>query len=336
MQPFLVRGPLDLVVLAPHVLGFRPEESVVLLSLGPGAGLHARVDLPSSPAEGRELAELLVAVTRERDVEAVALLLFAADAGQAVTLAEVLTAALRAAGVEVVDRLRVHAERFHRLDVPGDPGTPYDLSSHPLTVRRVFAGLRVHGSREELAATLRPGPHDDVEAVDRHARSIARRLAMAGSRPGGVAAEHRRQARWVRRRVDRWAEDGEPLADEDVGRVAALMAVAAVRDAVWVDLDRSRAADRLELWCDLLRRVPDDLVPGVAAVTAFVAWLTGDGAVAWCALERCAEVTGGAEPDIVLVGLVTRLLAEAVSPDAWTPMLGSALPVLRPDPEVEA
>ncbi len=335
MQPFIVRGPLDLVVLAPHVLGFRPEESVVLLSLGPGPGFHARVDLPSTPAESEELAELLVSVTHERGVEAVALLLFTADAGRAAALAEVVTDALRGAGVEVVDRLRVHAERFHRLDVPDDPGTPYDLASHPLTVRRVFAGLRVHGSREELAATLRPGPHDDVVAVERHAHLVARRLAFAGSRPGGQAAEHRRQARWVRRRVRRWCEEHEPLSDEDVGRIAALMAIAPVRDVAWVDLDRVRAADLLELWCDLLRRTPDALVPGVAAVTAFVAWLTGDGAVAWCALERCAEVTGGAEPDIVLVGLVTRLLAEAVSPDAWTPMLSSALPVLRAEPERE-
>ncbi len=329
MQPFVVRGPLDLVVLAPHVLGFRPEESVVLLSLGPGPGFHARVDLPSTPAEAEELAGLLVSVTRDRGVDAVALLLYTADAGQATAHAEVLTAALRSAGVEIVDRLRVHAERFHRVDDPGDPGTPYDLTSHPLTVRRVVAGLRVHASREELARTLRPGPHDDLEAVERHARTVVRRLTLAGSGPDGIAAEQRRQARWVHRRVRRWSEDREPLDAEDAGRMAALMAVATVRDVAWVDLDRGRAAGQLELWCDLLRRTPEDLVPGVAGVTAFVAWLTGDGALAWCALERCSEVTGGVEPDIVLVGLVSRLLTDAVSPDAWTPMLSSALPVLR-------
>lgn len=327
MQPFVVRGPLDLVVLAPHVLGFRPEESVVLLSLGPGSGFHARVDLPATPAEREELAGLLVGVTREREVSAVALLLFTADAERAAILDDALTPALRAAGIELVDRLRVHAERYYRLEDPGDPGTPYDLSSHPLTVRRVVAGLRVHATREELAATLRPGPHDDVEAVERHARTVMGRLARAGSRPGGLTTELRRQARWVRTRVRRWS--GEALTAEDAGRMAALMAVSSVRDVAWVDLDRDRATAQLELWRDLLRRAPDELVPGLAAVTAFAAWLDGDGALAWCVLERCSEVTGGVEPDIVLVGLVARLLTEAVSPDAWTPMLSSALPVLR-------
>jgi hypothetical protein len=48
-------------------------------------------------------------------------------------------------------------------------------------------------------------------------------------------------------------------------------------------------------------------------VLAFAAWLAGDGALAWCAVDRCQAV----EPDHSLAGLVAQLLESATSPDDW-------------------
>jgi hypothetical protein len=63
----------------------------------------------------------------------------------------------------------------------------------------------------------------------------------------------------------------------------------------------------------LLRSAPDAQVPDVAAVTAFCAWQAGQGALAWCALDRCLEV----DPDHRLAQCLAECLVRAVPPTAW-------------------
>ncbi len=66
-------------------------------------------------------------------------------------------------------------------------------------------------------------------------------------------------------------------------------------------------------------RGPVDRCRTTTAVLAFAAWLLGDGALAWCAVDRCRD----AEPSHSLAGLVAQLLESATSPDHWE--------VLRPE-----
>ena len=71
--------------------------------------------------------------------------------------------------------------------------------------------------------------------------------------------------------------------------------------------------------------MPSSHVAGPAAVLAFASWLVGDGALAWCAVDRCREV----DPTHSLASLVAQLLDSATSPDLWEelrPRLG-----VRPD-----
>ncbi|MFM9735908.1 DUF4192 family protein, partial [Streptomyces niveiscabiei] len=66
---------------------------------------------------------------------------------------------------------------------------------------------------------------------------------------------------------------------------------------------------------DVVRRSPLEALAPAAALLAFAAWLTGDGALAWCAVDRCQE----SDPDYGLAGLVSQALAGAVPPSAWSP-----------------
>jgi hypothetical protein len=50
-----------------------------------------------------------------------------------------------------------------------------------------------------------------------------------------------------------------------------------------------------------------------ATLLALAAWQAGNGALAWCALDRCFDV----DEDYPLAGLVARLLTEAMPPEAW-------------------
>jgi hypothetical protein len=73
------------------------------------------------------------------------------------------------------------------------------------------------------------------------------------------------------------------------------------------------ARDHLALWAALLRGAPDPQVPDTAAVAAFCAWQSGDGALAWCALDRCFEL----DPDHGLATCLAGCLARAVPPTGW-------------------
>jgi hypothetical protein len=60
-----------------------------------------------------------------------------------------------------------------------------------------------------------------------------------------------------------------------------------------------------------------------AALLGFAAWLCGDGALAWCAVDAAQEC----EPGYGLASLLTDALAAAVPPSVWRPVPPSALGV---------
>ncbi len=100
------------------------------------------------------------------------------------------------------------------------------------------------------------------------------------------------------------------------------MADPAVRDVAWLMMTREQAPAHVAFWSDVVRRTPDAWVPGAAAVLGFAAWLSGSGALAWCAVDRCL----GVDPDHVLGGYVAQLLERAVPPHEWA---GSGDPRVR-------
>jgi hypothetical protein len=86
-----------------------------------------------------------------------------------------------------------------------------------------------------------------------------------------------------------------------------------VRDAAWGSMTRDDASAHVALWTDAVQRSPEDLVGAPASVLGLAAWLAGNGALAWCAVDRCAE----RDPDNSLAGLVGQLLSRAVPPSSW-------------------
>jgi hypothetical protein len=110
--------------------------------------------------------------------------------------------------------------------------------------------------------------------------------------------------------VRAWEEGGPRWDDGQAVAVAVALRSGQVRDGLWRGLDRTRARRQVDLWRDLVRRLPDQLVAHPAAVLAFVAWLAGDGALSWCAIDRCTAV----EPGHPLAELVSELLTAAIPP----------------------
>ena len=150
---------------------------------------------------------------------------------------------------------------------------PYD-DAHPFTAQAVFAGRVTHASREELRATVAP--------------DAGRGRGGLGDRgPAGARAGGRRAGRRAGHRLGRAGRDPD---DDEAARVLAggRPGRRPRRRALRGDpRDRARPPPRLGR---AAARAPEPQVPDTAAVTAFCAWQSGHGALAWCALDRCFDV----------------------------------------------
>jgi hypothetical protein len=314
---FVARSATDLVAIVPVVLGFHPRDSVVVLTFGaPGAAFHARVDLPLALAEQEEVADLLMGAVGANRVERVAVLLYTDDIEVAHSQATLLLARLLDQGVEVIEVLRVDDGRWHVFPEDGSPGTAYDLEGHPFTAQGVYDGQVVHRDRAELADTLVGTDDEDAVEVALAATRFAELIASTAET--GVL---RTEARWLQRFIR--CHLGAPVAPVDAGRLLVLASIIATRDVAWAEIHRLSSAQHVELWRGLVRRAPRDLLPGACSLLAFAAWQHGDGALAWCAVDRCLEV----DPDYSMAHCVAQILTGAVPPSVWEPIGEEDLPV---------
>ena len=304
------RNPEDLLAVVPVVLGFVPHDSVVMLTFGAARPFHARVDLPTRPAHVAEVVQALLEPARRHRVRRVVFLVYAAVAGAARAVARPLVRAFEAAGVDVIDVLRADGERWFTVlgRRPGVPacGVPYDVSAHPFAAEAIVDRRVTHRSRAELADSLRDDP-DRVAAV-------AATLAAGTGRPtdggrDGAAAE----LGWVRQLVTDHAATGTAPGDADLARLLVGLRDPLVRDAAWMVMTRAAAREHVTLWTDVVRRSPRELLAAPAALLGFAAWLSGQGALAWCAIDRCRE----SAPDYALAGMLAEMLVHAVPPAAW-------------------
>ena len=124
-------------------------------------------------------------------------------------------------------------------------------------------------------------------------RATARFQATVAQPLGGPAPSMPAPTWWSRgggcASGSRYLDDGVPLDSDDADRLLVAMVSIEVRDVAWSLMDRSSAARHVSLWRDLVLRSPRDLAAAPAALLGFAAWLSGDGALAWCAVERCQE-----------------------------------------------
>jgi hypothetical protein len=306
----------------PGLLGFHPEESVVLVTVGDARQpFHARVDLPVDPVDVEALAAHLAGVAARNGVTRIACVIYSDDAGLAEAFGSEIDGRLRAVAVQLVCAVRADGRRWWPLGgEPDAPGAPYDVSSHPLMAQTVMEGTVVLGSRRELADTLEGDDPKETLRVGRLADEVLGRLALTldGRSDRRTIRRHLGvEGRWVRHRVCRFLEDGRRLDDSDAARLATLVALSVeVRDVAWAEMSQATASRHVDLWRDVVRRVPVHLRAAPAAMLGFAAWLSGDGALAWCAVERALE----AEPGYRLAELLSDALAGAVPPSAWQPI----------------
>ena len=327
-----IGDPGDLAAGLPQLLGYRPDESVVLIALGGETGrrvgLTVRADLPPA-GQARELAAVLARSLSTDEPRAALALVVSEEPDGAVHLSpngpdlphrplvHDLVLALDAVGLPLEQALLVRGERWWDYDCPGaccapGSGTPLPTSVGPLEVAAVASGTVVAADRGVLAERLAP-PGESARAA---MEPVVLRVGLEG--PVGRSAGRRRIRSAVAR--CRPGGDGGRPGDEEVARIAWSLRQPEVRDwALLLSLGDDAAAAEA-LWSECTRRAPSPLDAFPAALVAVCSWLRGDGAMANTALDRALH----SEPGNPLAGLLRDALDACVAPRRLRAMLVEA------------
>jgi hypothetical protein len=323
--------PDALLALVPHLLGFYPCSSLVVLGLG---GKRHRVqvtfryDLPDPPDADQEddIAEHAASVLHRQRLRVAALIGY----GPAQLVMPVLAAtmdSLHSAGVELMEALRADGGRYWSV-LCTDPaccpqeGRLFDPGSHPVAAAMSRAGQPALPDRAALERTLLP-PAGSTEAIRQSTRLAEQRLCDLGARsladgggdPQELTAKTGRAA--VQRAIKRYRAGERLTTGDELAWLAVLLADLRVRDDAWARMNPRYREAHVRLWTDVLRAAATEYLPAPASLLAFTAWQSGNGALASVAIDRALAARPGYS--------MALLLGEAL--DAGLPPSAAKLPM---------
>jgi hypothetical protein len=320
-----VGSPAGVLAIVPHMLGFHPSRSLVVLGVsGPRdlVTMTFRYDLPDPPdAElAADIAAHACAVLSREEVPA-AIVIGYGPAALVSPVIDPLVGALLHEGLEIREVLRAEGGRYWSA-LCQDPdccpagGVAFDPCSHPAAAVLNQAGLDAYPDRAALARTLAPPPgtaRATRQATGRALRRIDKVITAAqrdGQDPAQALAEAGRSA--VQEAMSQY-RSGTKITDR--GRLAFLAVILAdlrVRDDAWARLDPEHRAAHLRLWTDVVTGAAPEFVPAPASLLAFTAWQSGEGALANVAVERALA----ADPAYSMALLIADAVQAGLPPSA--------------------
>lgn len=329
----VVRGPDCLPAVVPHLLGFHPEDSVVVLGLEPGT--HAvrvtlRLDLPAEP-DRDAWAGLLPAFVRVGATEALLCVYPAAHAdpwreGRARDLParpvlEAAAAAFADGGVAALDAVCVVGDRMRSYWCRDETCCPREGRIVPhdelLRVEAEFvgAGSAPLASRRSLERLLDPRDDDDPFRREVLDEIEARAGDVAAYGPADV------DSFLLGLRALAAGLDQPHLQASLVGMATSLVSWVRPRDllmrALSVDADPALVRAARGVLVEAVRCARGPGVAPVASLLAVCAWLAGDGAMARVALERAESADTGYS----LARLLSAALDAGIPPWVWASMM---------------
>jgi Domain of unknown function (DUF4192) len=320
-----VATPAALLAVIPHLLGFTPEDSMVVIGTSTPRDrvkVTMRYDLPD-PADAALAAEITAhaaVIFSGQDITAVV----AAGYGPA-RLVTPVAEALRATGLPLRDILRVEGGRYWSYICTNEScctpeGTAVDVNQPaPAELSTPLA------DRAALAATVAPVEGEEADAI----RSAFATFTEDPPGPaGGVdaivdAIEGYRTGHWITK-------------PSLVAYLLFQLQQLRVRDMAWAYMDPAFNAQHVKLWTDLTRyAVPGLPAAAPAALLAFVAWQSGNGALSNVALDRALAD----DPQYSMALLLRQVITAGAPPRlARLPMTPEEVAASydEADPEAEA
>ncbi len=295
-------SPASLLAIIPSLLGFLPEASLVLIGTEPACGtvkVTLRYDLPDPPGAGiaADIAAHAVGVVSAQQLT-VAVAVGYGPAPLVDPVAAALRDAARKARIELRELLRVGDGRYWSY-LCGDEaccpaaGVPFEAGTQAAGIVADAAGIPVLPGRAAVAARVAPLGGITAESMRRATRraeghvtqlvSKVRKSARLGAARRLIAAEGLAA---VGAMIAAYRAGGRYATDYQVAWVTVALRDLRVRDDAWARMDPGYLDAHLRLWTDVTRRAQPGYVAAPAALLAFTAWQSGDGALANVALDR--------------------------------------------------
>ncbi|NEA97546.1 DUF4192 domain-containing protein [Streptomyces sp. SID13726] len=349
-----LRTPGELADALPYLLGYRPEDSIVLVSLhdrgGRGRfGGRARLGIPTNTddwaAVARQLAQGLITGSERRGARPEQMVAYlcqepaAGETGKQVTqrlapLAGLLRTECGRLDVPVIEALCISGGRYWSYCCPSEEccpaeGLPMGLpGTSVLAAAATYAGLQVRGTLRELRARLQPwetaAALEQEVALDTAGMGLVPRMLDMESRVD-VAQETLRLAGQVMTRFT----EAPPVAgtlqadlrdDELLGHDEAAALVLGLQDRTTRDraaewMEAEEAGPALRLWRALARRCVGPYGEHAAAPLTLAGW------VAWSAgdeieAREALAMALGADPGYLFARLLHQACNEGLDPES--------------------
>jgi uncharacterized protein DUF4192 len=322
--------PSELIAAVPHLLGFHPRDSVVLLALrGRNLGLTLRADLVESDQAPLLAEQLLAPIARQRPTGVAVVMIGGEPTSDGDLphrgLVDAIDDVLTGSGLPVVHAAwaaeTVRGAPWRCYDDPLCAGTVADPETSPLAAATVAAGAVTFSSREEMAELMAT---EDPAALQRRALLLD---AADAEHPMSDRKVTQRLAQ-LRKLLQAAATGNLVLSDSVVAEVASALCDHRVRDTCLPWCSGPGAAATEQLWLALVRATPAPERAEPAALLAFTAYLRGDGAFAGVALETALRAC----PQHSLSGLLRAALEGGLPPELLRSVAADAAAALRRPP----
>jgi hypothetical protein len=351
-QQITLRGPAELADALPYMLGFHPNDSIVLVALHGARGRFGgrlRLGIPRSPREwspvAQQLAECLIEGSERRGSRPDGIVVFLCqDPAEGETshrvmerlrpLAQRLRTACGTFDVPVFEALCISDGRFWSYCCPDSRCCPPegDVLALPgtsvMAAAAAYAGIQVRGTLRQMEARLEPmataSAADQEKALDAAGAALVPRI-LDGEGRQQVAAETLALARRLMKRIAKtprsggWAEtdvaDDRLITHDEAAAVVLGLQDRDTRDRAAEWMEGPDADPALRLWRALSRRCVGPYSEHAAApltLAGWVAWSTGDEPGARVALGRALRV----DPEYVFARLLHQACNEGLDPEA--------------------
>lgn len=318
----IITGPASIVAALPHLLGFVPRDSLVVVWISAGRiALTQRIDLPDPPSDAGAIAEHLVRTGAHADATEVVTIVVASPGTGRQVHAELVGAlgdVAQVAGLHVLDALHLEGERFWSYLCAGEccpvQGRLVEAGEHERIARAFGSSAPVEGRESLEEAWMR-----DLSGAARVERLIIDLEAeddAALREPCIEQLEAWRDSRIDA--IDSWLVGSDALDDTQWAHLLIGLCDVRVRDTiVWQLAQRELLTAEIAQLGEGLTRAPDGYVAPIATLLAVCCWQAGDGARAMIAIERALDDDAG----YGLARLAEQAVSSGLPPSSWRQMM---------------